>query len=60
MLAPELLLSHLQLAAEGLADAGHHLAALPVLQLARLIALVAINSEVRACCAHDAVLAPEP
>jgi hypothetical protein len=45
---PELLLSNLQLLAGSLKEAGQHLAALPVLQIARLVAQVALDSQVSA------------
>lgn len=44
---PELLLAHLQLLAGSLRESGQHLQALPVLQLARLVATVALNSQVK-------------
>jgi hypothetical protein len=47
VLVPELLLAHLQVLAEQLAQSGHLLAALPVLHLARLVALVVLESQVR-------------
>jgi hypothetical protein len=46
---PELLLANLQLLAGSLKEAGQHVAALPVLQLARLVAQVALDSQVGAC-----------
>jgi hypothetical protein len=46
MQAPELLMAHLQELSAQLQTAGHHVAALPVLQLARLVALVTLNSQV--------------
>jgi hypothetical protein len=45
---PELLLANLQLLAGSLKEVGHHVAALPMLQLARLVALVALDSLVSA------------
>jgi hypothetical protein len=45
---PELLLANLQLLAASLREAGQHIAALPVLQLARLVAQVALDSQVSA------------
>lgn len=47
MQAPELLLANLRVLAEQLQAAGCHVAALPVLHLARLVALVTLGSEVR-------------
>lgn len=44
---PELLLAHLQLLAGSLRESGQHLQALPVLQLARLVATVALDSQVK-------------
>lgn len=46
MQAPELLLANLRLLSEQLQAAGHQIEALPVLQLARLVALVSLGSEV--------------
>lgn len=46
MHTPELLLAHLRLLAEQLQASGYAAAALPVLQLARLVALVVLGSEV--------------
>jgi hypothetical protein len=43
---PELLLAHLQLLSGSLQEAGQHLMALPVLQLARLLAQVALSGQV--------------
>jgi len=44
--APEMLLANLQVLAEQLQAAGCHAATLPVLQLARLVAVVTLNSQV--------------
>jgi hypothetical protein len=46
MQAPELLLANLTLLSEQLQGAGRQIEALPVLQLARLVALVTLGSEV--------------
>lgn len=43
---PELLLANLQLLVDGLRDAGQHVAVLPVLQLARLVALTILGNQV--------------
>eukprot|EP00775_Hariotina_reticulata_P008283 gene8283-8470_t len=48
VLVPELLLAHLQWLAEQMAQAGHLVASLPVLHLARLVALVVLESQVMA------------
>lgn len=47
MQAPELLLANLQVLSEQLQAAGRHAAALPVMQLARCVALVTLDSKVR-------------
>jgi hypothetical protein len=47
---PELLLAHLQLLVGSLQESGQHLLALPVLQLARLVALLALDSQVKWDC----------
>jgi hypothetical protein len=63
MQAPELLMAHLQVLSELLQAAGHHVAALPVLHLARLVALVPLNSQVRvlhrSCCRSKYTLAAD-
>lgn len=46
LLVPELLLAHLQWLAEQMAQSGHLAASLPVLHLARLVALVVLESQV--------------
>jgi hypothetical protein len=47
MRAPELLLANLQVLSEQLQAVGRHAAALPVMQLARCVALVTLDSKVR-------------
>lgn len=48
--APELLLVNLEVLSRQLQEAAHYAAALPVLQLARLLALVVLKDQVGGCC----------